>query len=391
MQAFYKINPQRTLVILTMVVLILTLQSLFTEYLIENTDLKTQSDSITVLILDLASVNLEESIPTWFSTIILFVASILLWLIAFNKWHRKDPLRVHWIGLAAIFMYLSMDEGAVIHEIFADPLQEAFDTTGFFYFGWQLLAIPLLIIFGLLYLRFLLALPRKTARLFVLAGSIYVGGAIVVEGISASTWYEQGETMTYLAIATIEEFFEMLGIVVFIYSLLAYMVDMDYRFVFDGSDEDTPPEQTVYPAPGYGVRRLGVLAIIGLMLLNLAGLVWVSGKDDNAPESVPAQTVQEQLIDALETDDIFVLEMNGIFSFDNIPVQQTAITLLPYYNEVLVVSLISAERSVIFAGDDLGFDQATVTEMLSEMGQSQFIIFDKPLLQTLAPQLQTDP
>lgn len=388
MQATYKINPQRVLMILAALVIILTAQSLFTEYLIENTSLKQDPDSITVLVLDLFSVNLEESIPTWFATVILFVASILLWLIALNKRREGDAYTVYWIGLAAIFLYLSMDEGAVIHEILAEPLQQEFDTTGFFYFGWQLVSIPLVIIFVLLYVRFLLALPRKFATMFVLSGAIYVGGAIVVEGISASQWYEQGQDMTYLAIATVEEFFEMFGVVVFIYTLLAYMVEMNYTFIWDGTPAGSiAMEQTRQLTPRYSAAHIVAMLSVVLMVANLAGLVWVAGQDDVENDLEDTQTTQQQLIDSLVTEDIFVLEMNGVFSFDNVPVQQTVLTLLPYYNDVIVLSLVASESSLVFAGDDLPFDQNHLTEALTAMGETQFIIFDTPILQTLASQL----
>ena len=390
MQATYKINPRQVFLILAVIAIILTAQSLFTEYLIENTSLKDQSDSITVLVLDLFSVNLEESIPTWFATIILFVASILLWLIALSKRKGNDPFSLYWLGLAIIFMYLSMDEGAVIHEIIAEPLQQKFNTTGFFYFGWQLVAIPLLVIFVLLYARFLLALPRKFALLFVISGAIYVGGAIVVEGISASQWYDQGQTMTYLAIATVEECFEMLGVVVFIYTLLSYMVEMNYTFTWDANRLDVVDnEQVERLTPRDSIVRMGAALIAILLILNLAGLIWITQRDEGSSEPGDTQTAQEQLLESLETDDVFVVEMNGIFSFDNVPVQQTVITLLPYYDDIIVLSLVPSDSSLVFAADDLPFDQNSLTELLHTIGETQFIIFDTPLLQTLAPQLQS--
>lgn len=389
MQATYRINPRRVLLILVVLVIILTAQSLFTEYLVENTSLKEESESITVLVLDLFSVNLEESIPTWFATMILFVASILLWLIAFNKRREGDSHTLYWIGLAAIFMYLSMDEGAVIHEIVAEPLQQEFNTTGFFYFGWQLVSIPLVVIFVLLYVRFLLALPRKFSALFVLSGAIYVGGAIVVEGISASRWYSEGQDMTYLAIATVEEFFEMLGVVVFIYSLLTYMVEMNYVFTWTGDSADSvATEQTDRITPRYTTVRIGAFLIAILMIANLAGLVWVTERDNVENDVEVTKTTQDQLIESLATDDLFLLEMSGVFSFDNAPLQQTVITLLPYYDEVIVLSLVSSESTLVFAGEDLPFDQNSLTETLTSLGERQFIIFDTPILQALSSQLE---
>jgi hypothetical protein len=40
-------------------------------------------------------------------------------------------------------------------------------------------------VIGLLYLRFLLRVPRRTALLLVLSGAVFVGGALGVEFIQA--------------------------------------------------------------------------------------------------------------------------------------------------------------------------------------------------------------
>ncbi len=392
MHVKYSIKPKQVFIVLAILVLVLTAQSLFTEYLIENTSLKDQGDSVIVLVLDLFSVNLEESIPTWFATIILFVASILLGLIALHKRQEKDLHRLYWAGLAVIFMYLSMDEGAVIHEILADPLQQKFNTTGFFYFGWQLVAIPLVFIFVVVYARFLWRLPRKFAALFVLSGIIYVGGAVVVEGISASRWYSQGSDMTYLAIATVEEFCEMLGVVVFIYSLLTYMVEMNYGFIWQSEDAEAvaaTTEATAWPSN----LRFIVGGVVLLLITNMAGLVWVTGQENNNNENNTSETNQlsqsQALLETLDTDGVFIVEVNDVFSFENTPMLEIIVTLLPDYDEVIVLSLVSSESSLILAGNDLAFDQNSLTESLTAIGETQYIIFDTPVLEALAPQFQT--
>jgi hypothetical protein len=55
---------------------------------------------------------------------------------------------------------------------------------------------------------------------------------VVVEAISANRYYlDNGVSFPYLAIATVEEFCEMLGVVLFIYALLSYMAALEYRAV----------------------------------------------------------------------------------------------------------------------------------------------------------------
>ncbi len=166
----------------------------------------------------------EESIPTWYSTVLLFGCAGLLGIIALAKRGSQDRFARHWIGLAIIFLYLSMDEGAALHEIFTRPMRELFAATGVLFFAWVIIGIPLVLIFAVAYLRFLVHLPARIRNLFIMAGMMYVGGAVVVEGIAANQWYlNDGSTLFYSAISSVEEFFEMTGVIVLIYALLSYV------------------------------------------------------------------------------------------------------------------------------------------------------------------------
>lgn len=179
------------------------------------------------LFLDLVrivNVNRESNIPAWYASALLLGAAGLLGLIATVKRARHEPFARHWLGLTLIFLYLSIDEAAAIHETLTEPLQAAFNTSGYLTFAWVIAAVPLVIVFGLVYLRFLLALPRRTRVGFIAAGVLYVGGALVIESISANEWMgSDGRSLLYSAIGTVEELCEMLGVVVLIYTLLDYM------------------------------------------------------------------------------------------------------------------------------------------------------------------------
>ena len=74
--------------------------------------------------------------------------------------------------------------------------------------------------------RFFFALPRETMILFVVAGVVFITGAIGIEIISANEAdVNATDTVYYSALYTIEELCEMLGIVIFCYGLLRYIVD----------------------------------------------------------------------------------------------------------------------------------------------------------------------
>lgn len=157
----------------------------------------------------------EESLGTWFSTLILFFAGLLSMFQArypgaeTNRWH------VCWWLLGIGFWVLSLDEVAGFHE-FVNTVVEGTHWTAF--------GALLVLVVGLLFLPFMLALPGRTRVLFIIAGGIYVGGAVGVEW--ATIWHEdndQLDTLGYNLWTAVEEFMEMAGIVLYIYALLAYI------------------------------------------------------------------------------------------------------------------------------------------------------------------------
>lgn len=397
MRVDFRIKPRKVALFLSTIAVVLAIMSFIADYVVFykfDVDVDT---NVFALLLDLLSVNVEQSIPTWFSVLLLFSAAVLLALIARAKQIEHAPFSAYWYGLAGVFVYLSMDEGAVIHEIFADSVRETFNTNGFLFFGWQIVAVPLVILFVLLYLRFLWNLPARYQRLFVLSGAIYVGGAVVIEAISANVFSVDGESVLYLAIATIEESCEMLGMVLFIYTLLSYMVEMGYVYQFVPGELDAisapAPEVVHIPVPvatGQATpRKLPfnpmILAIVFLLVTNGTLMLWALSDVGTPAEQALAQRPFYQELDAQYTDsDMLIVEMAGVFGLDNPAAQQMSAALLSNYAQVIVVSLPNADMSVAFAGDALPFDQSTLTTYLQENAPAQYIIFDTPLVAAIA-------
>jgi hypothetical protein len=172
----------------------------------------------------LAWVDGEANIPTWYSTSLLLVCAFLLATIATA--HRADPngQPVRWLILSLIFGFLSLDETAQLHELSIAPLHEWLGTSGYLYYAWVIPAAICVALFLVLYLSFLANLPERTRRLFLLAGAIFVGGALGIEAISAKQASLHGEhNLTYHLIITLEELLEMAGVIAFIYALLDYL------------------------------------------------------------------------------------------------------------------------------------------------------------------------
>ena len=77
MQLVQTLNPGKIARWLGLMALYLACQSLLTEYLLERV-LPPSSDGLLISFLDLFSVNAEETIPTWYATVQLFVSAAVV-------------------------------------------------------------------------------------------------------------------------------------------------------------------------------------------------------------------------------------------------------------------------------------------------------------------------
>lgn len=173
---------------------------------------------------ELFNLGYEVNLPTWYSTMLLLTCALLLFVIYRAESQRDAPFRRHWAGLAAIFLYISMDEAVIIHEMLNGPLRDAFDLGGVLYFAWVLPVGVFLLLFFLTYLRFLLWLPRRSAWLFFAAGSVYAMGAMGTE-LPVSLWYAHfgGSNLIYGLMNAIQESMEIIGASIFCFALFAYL------------------------------------------------------------------------------------------------------------------------------------------------------------------------
>ena len=165
----------------------------------------------------------ESNLPTFYSSLSLGICSILLAIIASHKKVTNSRYTKHWKFLSLLFFVLAIDEIAMMHEILT-VLQEPLNIDGSFYFTWVAPAFIFLLVFSVTFISFLKSLPQKIRTLFILSGMIYVGGAVGVEMIGGYHSEMYGDNnFVHGMITTIEESLEMMGILVFIYSLLFYL------------------------------------------------------------------------------------------------------------------------------------------------------------------------
>ncbi len=182
----------------------------------------------------------EANIPTYFSGLLLISVAALLGLIALQKNNQQDKYKRHWAMLSVIFLALSFDEVASIHELLVVPMRSLFGASGIFYFAWVIPGIAFVTILAISYWRFLWNLPPRSRNLFVLSAVIFVGGAIGFELMGGFHADNHGQTdLTYSLLTSGEETMEMAGVITFIYAILDYMrgQSMMVELMLDGRGE----------------------------------------------------------------------------------------------------------------------------------------------------------
>ena len=85
-----------------------------------------------------------------------------------------------------MFCLLSIDEAFSFHESLILPLQTHFGAHGFFYFAWVIPGAFFVGAVALMFLKFVLNLDTPTRNRFIIAGSVFVGGALGMECVGGA-------------------------------------------------------------------------------------------------------------------------------------------------------------------------------------------------------------
>lgn len=174
----------------------------------------------------------ENNLPAWYSSLALLLSSAMLAIIGLHRKQEAKSWAWHWLILAIIFLCLSADETASIHEMAASPIHHWLESRGHLDSvipvigtAWLLAGIPFAAIVFLAFCQFLLKLPAMTRVLFLIAGGLYITGAIGLEALGGRyiDQHSGSRTLTYEVMVAMEEGLEMIGVVVFIYALMMYI------------------------------------------------------------------------------------------------------------------------------------------------------------------------
>jgi len=179
-------------------------------------------------LIDNFDVDEEANIPTYYNTLLLLAAALLVAVVARTLRLTGDPMSTRWRVLAVIFFVLSVDEAAGIHEEVSDIVPKTDVFGGTLYFGWVVVYAVVVVVVGWYVLPLLRGLPRRHRMRFIASAVVYVSGALFVELVEAAITLRTGdETWRYQLVSTVQEVAEMVGVALFIWALLKLIESRD--------------------------------------------------------------------------------------------------------------------------------------------------------------------
>lgn len=174
------------------------------------------------------NLTLEYNVPTFIqSTILLSIGMLALTLAR----QSSTPESKSWYLLGGLFVLMSADETACVHERLVAPIRALTGASGFFYYAWVIPAIVLVGVVALPLAQHFKRLENPFGRRFSLASAVYLGGALVMEMLT-SPLAEAGQhvTLRFLFLSTIEELLEFIGSLLFLNAMLDLSEQRQLRF-----------------------------------------------------------------------------------------------------------------------------------------------------------------
>lgn len=169
------------------------------------------------------NLNQEAALGTWVASILLLTCSLLSAASAWVTRSTEPAWQRSWWLLSAVFLLMSLDEVATVHDRLSPALQAALGTSGVLYFAWVIPALALGLASLVYQLRFLRHLGR-TGRDLVLAGVVFVTGAAGFEMAQGVFRDDGGAGSPWDVFPTMEELLEFAGIMWALPILLSYLL-----------------------------------------------------------------------------------------------------------------------------------------------------------------------
>jgi hypothetical protein len=178
-------------------------------------------------IADMLYADNEANVWAWYASVLLATLAAAFVLHAFVERNAGGQFAPYLVlsGLAA---YMSVDEAALLHEKLSNLV------TGFPTWGWLAIGIPLAVVVGAGALWLTRTMEQFFRRRLIVAGALFLLGAVFVEGVAGVTVVQAGsydagtQTVAYMVLLAIEEFLELAGVLFALWATLTAL-DMERR------------------------------------------------------------------------------------------------------------------------------------------------------------------
>ncbi len=198
-------------------------------------------------ILPLLSLSHERNVPTLYTALLLVLCALAAALMAAGVRKAGGKLAAYWWVLAAGFSYIAVDEILMIHEsahaipyLVAGP---SLKLGGVLFFAWVIPATLVVLVVGLSFLPFLIQQPAAFRRQLLIAGAVYVGGAVAME-LPLGWWADHmgQKSLGYALIDAVEESMEMLGLNLFLLAMVEQFANIRISLQFSSRSPEKAPE-----------------------------------------------------------------------------------------------------------------------------------------------------
>jgi hypothetical protein len=200
--------------------------------------------------LNMFDLNRENNIPTWYASISFVLCSMASWLMATLKSGEKQSL--YWKIMALIFLGMSIDEAASVHEYGASLLKGQFNFSGYWHFAWVIPALILIILGIVFFFRFWWSQPSRIRFTLAAGAIIFFTGSVGMEMIGGKLIEQKGYSdPVYMLLTLTEEIMELTGLWLFQYALLESLALHQFSQVVRITNSEMPKSSRISMArPG---------------------------------------------------------------------------------------------------------------------------------------------
>lgn len=174
----------------------------------------------------------EDGMASWFAVFQTSMVALTAWTICGLTKLKLGTVQFRWLIIALFFTYMTVDDGAAVHERVGTALSQSEAVAGFPSYAWQVIFVPFFATVGVyifisLWMSF--ATVQERAQVFTAFSCFAVAVAIdFFEGMDNAylylyNWFEWSSREAKHYSKSLEEFIEMVGMSILLVTFLGFI------------------------------------------------------------------------------------------------------------------------------------------------------------------------